>query len=57
MNYCQTCKFYSPLSQGSSGLCRRYPPNVIPSSFGLDTMWPEVRDLDTCGEHRTESAE
>jgi hypothetical protein len=52
---CGACRFYLPNKDSNpkdpTGLCRRYPPTVMDSTG--DFVWPNVSDLDWCGEHRS----
>jgi hypothetical protein len=48
--HCKTCSLWDP---GDPGICRRYPPQVVPidATAGITlTMWPETDKDDWCGE-------
>ena len=57
---CVQCRFYSA-ENAHGGKCRRFPPVVVPihqnrnpdrpwPNMDHDSMWPDVRTDDTCGE-------
>ena len=62
---CATCRHLTRLNE-QGGLCRRYPPHAqvltrfVPAYGGnvpawpneTATVWPPVRNEDTCGEYR-----
>lgn len=46
---CYNCKFYLPATkQGTSGMCRRFPPQFKEFNF----MFPTVYRDDWCGEYQ-----
>ena len=61
---CSNCRFY--LREGAHGICRRYPPNVVPvmtqgrvllagqsqgPQLGLQAAFPPMAAEGWCGEH------
>jgi hypothetical protein len=48
---CKDCLHFLP-KQGRDGLCRKYPPRVVPVPATSEclTCWPQVRSNDACGE-------
>lgn len=64
---CETCRFWLPIRpEPGIGQCRRYPPSppltrvpdgrVNPKNKELHGTWPEVRDIDLCGEYSARRA-
>jgi len=49
---CGACRFYLQNKDSNPkdpvGLCRRYPPHA--GDGASDSTWPDVSDLDWCGE-------
>jgi hypothetical protein len=53
---CGACRYYLANKDSNpkdpTGLCRRYPPHA---GGETDSTWPEVSDLDWCGEYAARS--
>ena len=55
---CSNCRYWElslELKGGvSAGICRRYPPTILPPQDGEDhnrSLFPETGNFDWCGEH------
>jgi hypothetical protein len=50
---CETCLFFRSYGTGSSGECRRFPPqvNMLSDDGGPTTDFPVVTSKEWCGEH------
>ena len=46
---CLKCKyFHKETKTGTTGACRRYPPQIM---LEIGDCWPEVDEVGWCGEH------
>lgn len=50
---CETCRFFEPTRRPDNGVCRRYPPVVIPAPTGPEALHPAVWVGGWCGEYET----
>ena len=51
---CGTCRYWLELANkmGTIGECRRYPPQALWTDSGFRQAWPDVSNLDFCGEYQ-----
>jgi hypothetical protein len=51
---CKTCVFFFSRNMVSGiGVCRRYPPTVVPDDSGNNyAEWPSLSDSQWCGEYK-----
>lgn len=48
---CKTCLYFTPnttSAPSTAGICRRYPPVVVPN---YAAQWPQVDETQACGEY------
>ena len=50
MQTCQSCKYYLAQTE-TQGLCRRYPPAMLPTQEGVVAFFPPMLNEGWCGEH------
>jgi len=55
MKECRKCKyFHKETKTGTTGACRRYPPQIVPDS---GDFWPMTHETDWCGEYEPKNKE
>lgn len=57
MKNCKTCDYFKPIwgqnYEPLPGYCVRYPPLPTLNSEGDEvSLWPDVYDINGCGEHK-----
>jgi len=56
MENCQSCKYHLALTK-TQGLCRRYPPAMLPTQEGVVAFFPPMLNEGWCGEHNEKETE